>query len=240
MCESKVGVPSNTRVFDDDVLGVLGDVIGKMRKGVLTLGEFKKSAKRENPFEGDPEPNRGFIKNWQKFYKKVFGEVFDFSDIRIPGCPGIPGKEWRLIIVAKGMTPEELFCKCREKFGAWKWTDRNLNEIVISDRTAKDGHYAIWVRARVEADEEFKNLSVNNLKAQNHKGITLEERLVLELFHFWKTRKHLDIQNITLCSGSRYSGGSVARVDWSVGGVGVDWFSPDCSDDDLRSREAVS
>lgn len=177
------------------------------------------------------------IGRWQKFYEKVFGEDVDFSNVSIPKKPG---ENWWLIILAKGMTLEKLFQKCREKFGVWKWTEDNLDKIVISDRTSKDGHYAIWVRANIEADEEFKNLSANQLKKQSHKGITLEERLVLELFYFWKTKKHLDIQNWTLCSGSRCADGRVPNVHWDGDKMRVSRYDSDDVRDYLRARQAVS
>ncbi|HAT74806.1 MAG TPA: hypothetical protein DCS28_02095 [Candidatus Moranbacteria bacterium] len=173
----------------------------------------------------------------QKFYQKVFGESQDFSEVRIPEKPE---GDWWLIVLVKGMTPEELFQRCREKFGAWKWTNKSLDEIIVSDRTAKDGHYAIWVKANIEADEEFKNLFANQLKAQNHKGITLEERLVLELFYFWRTKKHLDNQNWTLCAGSRYSDGDIPYVSWNDGRMDVYRCYPDSVHDHLRSRRVVS
>ncbi|MCX6766489.1 MAG: hypothetical protein NT170_01765 [Candidatus Moranbacteria bacterium] len=114
------------------------------------------------------------------------------------------------------------------------------DEIVESERTAENGHYAVWVRARVEADDEFKNLSANDLKKQGHKGITLEERLVLELFYFWKSGKHLDIQNVTLCAGSRYSDGNVPNVNWNDDKLNVNWYNTGNANDNLRSREEVS
>ncbi|MBI4836914.1 MAG: hypothetical protein HY813_00715 [Candidatus Portnoybacteria bacterium] len=178
-------------------------------------------------------------RSWQKFYKKIFGQNFDFSTVCIPERPGST-KDWCLIILAEGMTPQRLFDKCREQFGVWKWTDDNFDKIVHSDRTAKGGHYAVWVRSRVEADEEFKNLSANDLKARNHQGVTLEERLVLELYYFWKTKKHLDFQNITLCTGSRYSDGSVPRVHWRDAELRVYWCPSGRAHAPLRSREAVS
>jgi hypothetical protein len=149
---------------------------------------------------------------------------------------------YRLIIVARGMTPQKLYNKCAELFPCWKWTDRNLDEIITSDRTTKDGAYAVWFRDRVEADEELKNLSTDCLKERNISGITLEERLLLELIYFRETGNHLDIQNITLCSGSRRGDGDVPLVDWDGddGRLSVRWFGPFNSHVLLRARQAVS
>jgi len=118
-----------------------------------------------------------------------------------------------------------------------------LDEAVsINDRSPSSGSYAIWLRDRVEADEEHKNKSANYLKSANISGITLLERLLFEFKYFRETGKHLDVQNWTLCSGSRYTGGGVPRVDWGPGsrGLWVYWYDPGFAFDFLRSREVVS
>lgn len=179
------------------------------------------------------------LSDWQDFYRDVFGIKADFSNLTIPEKRD--GFD-RLLVIAKGMTPQKLYDKCAATFPSWKWTDTNLDEIVVSDRTAKNGAYAIWVRDRVEADEELKNLSANQLKELKISGITLEERLIYELKYFKETGKHLDIQNVTLCSGSRYRDGHVSRVHFSpvTGKVYVSHYHPDNYDDVIRSRQAVS
>lgn len=177
--------------------------------------------------------------DWHDFFRDVFGIEANFSDLIIPEKP--EGFD-RLLIIAEGMTPQKLYDKCAETFPSWKWTGRNLDEIVIFDRTAKNGAYAIWVRDRVEADEELKNLSANQLKERGIPGITLEERLIYELKYFRETGKHLDIDNVTLCSGSRYDDGDVPSVSFSRDDrkVYVHWAPPDGRDGRLRSRKTVS
>jgi len=178
------------------------------------------------------------ISDWQNFYRDVFGIETDFSNLRIPKRP--QGFD-RLIVVAQGLTPQSAYDKCAGLFPCWKWMDENLDIVVLSDRLAKDGAYAIWIRDRVEADEELKSLSANQLKEKSIVGITLEERLIYELKYFKETGKHLDINNWTLCSGSRYCDGSVPWVDWGVGdGLSVHWYVPGVANDLLRSRQVVS
>ena len=92
----------------------------------------------------------------------------------------------------------------------------------------------------MEAGKENENLSANKCKELNINGITLEERLLLELFYHWRTNKHLDINNVTLCTGSRDSGGGVPRVGWDVGKMDVRYYYSGHSLDSLRSRSAVS
>src|SRR3989338_2109497 len=117
------------------------------------------------------------LADWANFYKEVYGLELDFSGITIPDRK--PGFD-RLLVIAQGMTPQRLFDKCKELFPSVKYTDRNLDEIIESDRTSKDGHYAIWIRDRVEADGENKNLSADDLKKRGSAEITFEERMLYE------------------------------------------------------------
>lgn len=68
-----------------------------------------------------------------------------------------------------------------------------------------------WVQ---EADEELKNLSAEDLKKTGIQCITLRERLIMEKMWFDKMGTHLDIDNWTLCAGSRYADGDVPFVRW--------------------------
>jgi hypothetical protein len=179
---------------------------------------------------------------WKSFYRNVFGIRVDFSKLDIP--EKLEGFD-RLLIITEGMTPQRLFNKCVELFPSWKWTDSDLDKIVNSDRAAENdvhGAYAVWVRDRVEADEELKNLSANQLKERGVSGITLEERLIYELKYFNETGKHLDINNVTLCSGSRCDDGFVPSVRFysNVRWVFVYWTNPGDRDGGLRSRQTVS
>ena len=94
-------------------------------------------------------------------------------------------------------------------------------------------------KANIEADEKHKNKSANDVK--DLPGITLRERLLLELDYFKVTGNHLDIENWTLCTGSRDSEGVVPGVGWNRDDrkVYVSWFTPDGAFGSLRSRVAV-
>ena len=113
---------------------------------------------------------------------------------------------------------------------------------MVNDRNPKDGSYWVRCKASVEADEKNKNLSADNLAQKGIKGLTLLERLLLELAYYLASGAHLDVTTITLCSGSRRSDGDVPRVRWGSGnrGVCVDWCGPGYCGDDLRARAAVS
>ena len=210
--------------------GVLKDLFRQIDDGSITLRHVQAFLQHRNPFEVNP------ITDWQNFYKDTFGLECNFADLRLPTKQ--EGFD-RLIIVAQGMPPQGIFGKCNELFPFWKWTGKNLDEIVSSVRTSANEAYAVWFRNSVEPDEELENLSANDLEERGIHGITLEERLLYGLKYFMETEKHLDRENITLCSGSRYSDGSVPSVNWSHGKLYVDCYDPNHRYAYLRSRRAV-
>lgn len=176
-----------------------------------------------------------------RFYKEVFDLECDFSKLRAP--VSLEGFNW-LLVADKRVTTEMAFQKCKERFTAWKYVERELDvAIPTNDRSEASGDYAIWLRDRVEADEEHKSKSADDLSQAGIKGITTRERLLLELWYEWKNRsQHLDIENWTLCSGSRDGDGSVPDVGWDSDGreLGVGWYDRDDRDSGLRCREVVS
>ena len=171
--------------------------------------------------------------DWAAFYKQYFGLDLDLSGVRIPDRQ--PGFD-RLIVVAKGLTLNQVYDVCTKRFPCQRYAD-DLDKAVSHNDRKPDQAYAIWVRDRVEADEELKNLSADQLKEQGIQGITLLERMLYELKYWDETQKHLDVGNITLCTGSRDFGGYVPSADWDDGEFKVHWLYRSGG---LRARAAVS
>lgn len=179
------------------------------------------------------------IAMWRKIYKTHFG-IIKLDPVQIPTHR--KGFD-RLIVVAQGVTIQQAYDTCKKLFPCWKSTERNLDEVIpTNDRMPTAGAYAIWVRDRIEADEELKNLSANNLAAKSITMETVLERELHEIVYFIDTGKHLDIKNITLLAGSRSAYGSVPHAYWDGDEfyVRVAWCSPDDADDHLRARQVVS
>ncbi len=180
------------------------------------------------------------LTDWRHFYR----EVFSFTDTESIN-PTLPlettGFNW-LVVVRKGLTLNKVLEVMCTKFNVYSYIGDDLDKgVPTNDRTA-DNDYTISVRDCVEADEENKKLSANQIKEKRTISMTLLERLLLELFYFWETGgQHLDIRNVTLCSGSRYSGGGVPSVCWDSDSskVSIGWYHTGYSDGDLRAREAV-
>lgn len=175
------------------------------------------------------------LADWASFYKEVYGLQVDFSKLLIPGCR--QGFD-RLIVVAQGMAPQRLFDKCAELFPATNYSGCDLNAIK-SVRSARDSAYAVWVRDRVEADEENQSLSAEQLDQREAVTETFEERMLHEQKFFKETSQHLDVQKWTLCAGSRFSGGGVPSVCWD-GRLQVGWCDSRDASPLLRARSVVS
>lgn len=190
---------------------------------------------RRNPFESRGE----VLAQWSALYREL-GIAVDFTGLKIPAKRR--GFD-RLIAVPQGIKIQQVYNVCIGAFPCWKWTNEDLDSVVTeNDRNPADGNYAIWLRERVEADEEWKNKSADQICERGILGITLLERFLYGLKFFKETGRHLDVKKATLCSGSRYRGGGVPRVSFSKfsGGVGVDWYDPGDASGALRAREVVS
>src|SRR3989338_5454483 len=191
-----------------DWSGVLKDFFRQIEDGSHDLESVKAFNEHQNPFSLPSD----LLLDWQKFWERM-GIGADLRNVKILKKP----KGFDRLLV-NPLTPQKAYdlCESKSKFKCWKYSSESLDKIIFhEDRSAVDGAYAIWVRERVEADEENKNRSANDLAKAKFSGITLTERLVYELKLHDETGKHLDISNWTLCSGSRDSGGDVPSVGWS-------------------------
>ena len=213
--------------------GMLMDLLRQIGDGSKTRQMFQAFLENRNPFA-----ITNIREEWQEFYRKYFRITVDFSDVIIPEDPGgFP----RVIFIPEGLTFATVIKALREKFKVSLYTE-DLDKDVTENIRTPDKSYAIRVHGRQEADEEWKDTSASQLKEQNVNCVTLMERLVDELKWFDETGEHMDIDNWTLCAGSRYSGGRVPGVGWRSGsrGLRVGWCALGRAGGDLRARQAVS
>jgi hypothetical protein len=185
-----------------------------------------------NPFDFD-----NIVIDWEKVYQTLDMEV-DLSneDVNDPNYWVVP--------VFRGVTLNKVVKALRGlSVDVVLYIDDLDKNVPTNDRDpGKDGDYLVKFLKTIEADSKLKCKSADTLAEEKIKGITLLERLLLELGYFLTTGNHLDLENVTLCSGSRDDGGSVPDVDWSVDGrkVCVDGARPSNSGSGLRARAVVS
>lgn len=241
---------TDIRAVADDVLGQLArkqnDLFRRVQEGSIEPGRV---------FEGLQLLQDGFsvvkagpsdkpvvdfrLKEMDKFYRKVFKRSHELFHLTLKEHP--EGYLWHLPI-ANWMTydiAENTF----ERLGIplHKYTNERLSKVIDFRKEIRDpsnGGYIIALRPCSEADEENKNLSADRCHELGIFGMTLLERMMLELWYFWRTKKHLDIDNWTLCSGSRYLDGNVPSVFFRDDKVHVGWYDSDCPYDNFRVRSA--
>lgn len=209
--------------YAEDVADVL-QVIKNDRNFAITLGRTTLSALAKDQ-----------LADWTEFYREEFGITLDIRSLegRIPAHKA--GFD-RLIVVPRGMTFVKILDQMKRKMSFRNnWSDAGSFKSV---RKA-DWDYAVWIRDRHEADEELVNRSASTLGVEKINCITLEERLLLELFCFWTMGVHLDVQGFTLCAGS-HDRGCLPKVACVEGDVVIDWVmsSDNCSTH--RGRQVVS
>lgn len=140
----------------------------------------------------------------------------------------------------KELKTSDIMNMCRDKFKILSYYD--------DERLDKDFPQPKETTTRSflenpKPDPETLGMSVREAEEKGHtNGITLRERLLLELVYFEKTGEHLDVKGLTLCSGSRNSDGYVPCMNWYSDGreVLVSWCNLDFSLSDCGLRSAVS
>lgn len=186
----------------------------------------------QNPFELDAVDI-----DWSRVYKTL-GMKFEPGDLAIDPDPNF----WD-VYVLKGVTANRVVEVLRG-FGVdvSLYVDDLDGDVNNLKRDPKNGSYRVRFKKTVEADPDLAEKSADDLDAEGIDGIALVERLLLELGYFLATGNHLDVENATLCSGSRYLGGVVPSVGWRADdrGLYVGWDHHGSRDSELRARAAVS
>lgn len=184
------------------------------------------------------DSNFDFVKNqlrrWQLFYFENFNLDKSFADLRVPSQR--EGFD-KLLVVAKEVSLDKLM-ETMKRLMPVELHIPGLSDIV-SDRSS-DWDYAIWIKNSCEVSEEYANLSFNDFKKLGVPGITVLERLLYEMDFFLDTRRHLDAQQRTLCSGSRrFDNGFSITVYWILGRLRIRWCDVDYRDENLRTRSVI-
>ncbi len=227
-----------------EALNHLGLDRGRAQGLIENAGDFKRSIRepltevirqyiRTNPW--------WFVKDWfaewQRFYRDNFNREVDFS--HVPLSAPRPGFDWP-VMMAPGLTLNEVWTRCKDRFPCYSFIGDDLDAAVTFNERTPEKAYAVGFRGRVEADEENKGFSANDLVTRKVSSIVLRERCVMELWYNEVTGGgHLDIKRSTLCAGSRDSGGDVPSADWCGGEFRVGYYRPDDASDYLRSRSVV-
>lgn len=183
------------------------------------------------------EDARRQLEEWQRLYTEVFElKDVDFSRLRIPTSrPGFT----RMLVICSELKPSQIFKALNDRM-LTTTSCRDLNTIKSIVTRPNARFYVIWVKDRVEADEEFRGLSADQLQEQGINCLNLQERLLYELKYFLETNQHMDIKNVNLCAGSRDDNDRASWVQWSRGSFNVGLVDRSGASDSLRTRQVIS
>lgn len=148
---------------------------------------------------------------WRKFYQKHFSLELNFADLVIPKYP--LQDRWKLLIIAQGLTLNQVYETMFSLFNIGPYVDGLGDDVVKNVRNTRNA-YAVWVRDRAEPDVQYLGHSTNAIDPDMKIGITLLERMIMEIAQFDSSGSPLDIKGATFCSGSRDSNGDVPYVAW--------------------------
>jgi hypothetical protein len=150
--------------------------------------------------------------DWTRVYHTL-GMKFEPNDLAVPADPNF----WDVYVLV-GVTPNKIVAAFRQLgVDVYTYMSDLDSGVPTNDRDTKKGAYRVRFQKTIEADTELANKSADDLATEKIAGITLLERLLLEFGYFLATGEHLDVENVTLCSGSRHSDGLVPSVYWLAG-----------------------
>ncbi len=218
----------------------LKDLFRQIEDGSITHRRLQLFLDHQNPWDDSTLPDL----DWRAVYEKLdlLTDLEKFLAENVTEETAENAETW-VLPVLKGVTPNKVITAMRElDVQFYLYTDDLNKGVPINDRNPDNGSYLVRFVRTIEADVDLANCSADQLAKNGVKGITLLERLLLELAYFLATGEHLDVKNVTLCSGSRYSDGDVPYVHWSAGHrkVRVSWYSPGNARPFLRARAIVS
>jgi hypothetical protein len=151
--------------------------------------------------------------------------------------------EYFKITDSPSLNTSDIIKQMKSKFSVWLSND----DLAFWDTNfpAPNKETTRYFKRLVEADPENADKSAEDCDKEGIQGITLRERLLMEIQHFDETGEHLDLKNVTLCSGSRdRASGNVPYVHFSRGFQQVfvlaDWSFVRRRYPRLRVRSAVS
>lgn len=173
----------------------------------------------------EPPSEAQILQEWKAFYKIHFNLDLNLSGVDIP-----PYREAydRIIIIAGGITYEEIILAMRQEFEvlfANKYLPKYFDIHIKSNRNNEET-YAIRVKENNDSGEiqrtstGVEKFSVDSIKVLIINNITLMERLIYELKYFDETMNHLDIETFTVCAGSFFDRDSPElspAVGWKTG-----------------------
>lgn len=156
--------------------------------------------------EGSRKPGRN-----QKIMQGIYDKYFPWLKVLVPNYSDIEDKF--VLFVAQGMTCDAIYSvfDFGKFMGGETSIDRSLNP-EAEKRCPRRGSYLIALEQCLSPDEKTFGQSVSKADPSGELGITLLERMLIDLVVFDATGERLDDEGVTVCSGSRFPDGTVPSM----------------------------
>ncbi len=180
---------------------------------------------------------------WEKFYQEMFGLKADLSKVQVPSASG--GLDF-LQCMFGGLSYGQIHDKEKEfykskGYGIMDWDNNwvTLIKFTLEERlTTKN--YAIRHSGLAEAEATYAGKSANWIAQNKIKTMTRKEQMIFALYYYWKNNARIDVEQITYCTGSRYTNGGVPYVNWFGDNLSSNWIDPSAARDMWRPRPVLA
>lgn len=177
---------------------------------------------------------------WLQFYRSVFDLKLDLNFTLPKSKYGFNG----MVIVHQEVNENIVYGKCVELFDRKGWSYSKSLTLSCSDKDVvktRTKPYGVWIRNYTQASMEFPGMSCkDHNKNKNIFGMTLLERLLLELKYYWESGEHLDTESLTLCYGNLPNQHqNIPYVSWTSDGMEIGIHHIEASDSYMSIREVI-
>jgi signal peptidase I len=177
---------------------------------------------------------------WTFVYDNWFDEVVDFSDVIIPRIYN--PKEHFGVIVSANTSIIKVIKTVEKRLNMHVYLGACQDKVIKNHNRPLNKNYVVIFENNIASDRWYMDLSANDLEKRGVVGITLLERLLLEILYYQKTFNHLEGETSTLCAGSRNADNNTFNVFWNsdLGKVHVDVVRPSQYWHTMRTRAVIA
>ena len=171
-----------------------------------------------------PEVPKDELEALKVFYKHFFEIRIEETEV---SKSQMKLKEFPEIFYVDPEIPEEIIVLVMcQHFPTITALYTNISSLISKE--IENSRYGGWIEIKNDSNQSTKN------------GITLRERLLIELYYFWKYKKHFETSTMTLCDGSRHLDGATPFTCWDGAMFWINWCEPPHTADNLRFREIIN
>jgi|GEM_PF-3086946 len=230
--------PGKNELKDKLTAAFADDLISDSSPLVVTAAEISKPAEPLLHTVDQSKTLFSWLDAWKKFCKefKIKPEL-DFETAKERGLTRPSGFDW-IIYTPSGFTAREAIDKlCKPQFTVYESIPVEKYSLERQPNKAR----FILARPTIEPDREWLNTTADEMQAAPVPFLDCRERYILEAFHYWLTKNHLDINGWTRCPRSRTPRGEVANARWFEADEEfyAGWDDGDDRDPSAGGREAV-